>query len=58
MAVVVTKKLHKAADRIQAEWYAHPAPTPTEARIRAYTEDLRLERLVRELVDLLRDNIR
>lgn len=52
----MTKKLDKAADRIQAEWLAHPTPSPyssRDERTQAYTESL-----VRELVDLLRDNIR
>lgn len=49
-------KLSKAADAIEAEWARHPRPSPyqsREARIQAYTE-----RLLRQLVDLLRDNVK
>ena len=52
----MSKKLEKAADAILAEWHRHPQPSPyrpREDRIQAYTADL-----LRELVDLLRDNIR
>jgi hypothetical protein len=52
----VAKKLDKVADRIEAEWHANAQPSPYEARqarIQAHTE-----RLLRQLVDLLRDNCR
>ncbi len=38
------------ADRIEAEWQAHPFP--------AKAPPWRVKALLRELVDLLRDNIR
>jgi len=51
----MTKKLQKLADAIETEWVKHPRPTPTERRLQAYTET---QVLLRELVDLIRDNVR
>jgi hypothetical protein len=50
---MVSKDLDTVADALEALWLATPAPRPYSNRIQAYTDDL-----LRQLVDLLRDNIR
>lgn len=51
----MSKKLQKLADAIETEWTRHPRPTPTERRLQPYTE---AQVLLRELVDLIRNNVR
>jgi len=54
----VTKKLDKAADALLAEWHRHPVPSPYKGRIQPNHDRLQMDTLLRELVDLVRDNAR